>query len=370
MPCAPSSYLIDKEEKASMNPQEDMVGTMAVPEKDRLDEAVLQKWMQANVEGFAGSMEITKFKGGQSNPTYKIDTPDKAYVLRRKPFGKLLPSAHAVDREFRVIAGLYPVGFPVAKPYGLCADDDVIGTMFYIMGMVDGRSLWDGTLPVSNPQERRAIYHQMIDTLALLHSYDPAELGLERHGKPGNYCERQISRWTQQYRLSELEEIPAMDKLIDWLTKTIPEQNSFGIVHGDYRLDNMIFAHDDPKIIAVLDWELSTLGDPVADFAYWLMSYELEPEGRSGLRGVDLQSLGIPSREDAIARYCEKSGMDELPPMDWYLAYNLFRIAAILQGVQKRAVDGTANSSAAAEMSTRIAPIAQAGWEAAHRSGA
>ncbi|WP_417595012.1 phosphotransferase family protein [Parasphingorhabdus sp.] len=353
-----------------MNPQEDMTGTMEVPEKDKLDEASLARWMEANVEGFAGPLTLTKFKGGQSNPTYKIDTPTTSYVLRKKPFGKLLPSAHAVDREFRAIAGLYPAGFPVAKPYGLCEDDSVIGTMFYIMGMADGRTLWDGTLPEIEPTERRAIYHEMIDTLALLHSYDPAQLGLEKHGKPGNYCERQISRWTQQYRLSELQEIPEMDKLIEWLTKTIPEQKGFAIVHGDYRLDNMIFAHDEPKVIAVLDWELSTLGDPIADFAYWLMAYEMEPEGRSGLKGVDLAALGIPSREEAIARYCEKSGMAELPPMDWYLAYNLFRIAAILQGIQKRVADGTANSAAAAEMSDRVTPLAQAGWEVAKRAGA
>lgn len=353
-----------------MNPQEDMTGTMTVPDKDKLDETSLTRWMESNVEGFSGPIELTKFKGGQSNPTYKIDTPDRSYVLRKKPFGKLLPSAHAVDREFRVIAGLYPAGFPVAKPYGLCDDDDVIGTMFYIMSMADGRTLWDGNLPGMERDERSAIYHQMIDTLALLHSYDPAKLGLEKHGKPGNYCERQISRWTQQYKLSELEVIPEMDNLIEWLTKTIPEQKSVGIVHGDFRLDNMIFAHDEPKVIAVLDWELSTLGDPIADFAYWLMAYEMEPEGRSGLKGVDLAALGIPSREDAIARYCEKSGLGDLPPMDWYLAYNLFRIAAILQGIQKRVVDGTANSAAAAEMSDRVTPLAKAGWEAARRAGA
>jgi aminoglycoside phosphotransferase (APT) family kinase protein len=281
-----------------------------------------------------------------------------------------LPSAHAVDREFRVIAGLYPVGFPVAKPYALCEDDDVIGTMFYIMGMADGRTLWDGTLPDSNPGDRRAIYDQMIDTLALLHSYDPSELGLEKHGKPGNYCERQISRWTKQYRLSETEQISEMDQLIEWLTKTIPEQQGFGIVHGDYRLDNMIFAHDQPKVIAVLDWELSTLGDPIADFAYWLMGYEMNPDGRSGVKGVDLKSLGIPTRDEAIARYCEKSGIDQLPPMDWYLAYNLFRIAAILQGIRKRVIDGTANSSAAVLMADRVAPLSRAGWEAAQRAGA
>ncbi|MEP3226081.1 MAG: phosphotransferase family protein [Parasphingorhabdus sp.] len=353
-----------------MNPQEDMTGTMAVPDKDKLDEESLAAWMEANVEGFTGPMNISKFKGGQSNPTYKIETTGTDYVLRKKPFGKLLPSAHAVDREFRVIAGLHPTGFPVAKPYGLCDDDDVIGTMFYVMGMADGRTLWDGTLPGLEPEERRAIYHEMIDTLASLHSFDPAKLGLEKHGKPGNYCERQISRWTQQYKLSEIDVIPEMDQLIEWLNKTIPEQKSFGIVHGDYRLDNMIFAHDAPKVIAVLDWELSTLGDPIADFAYWLMAYEMEPEGRSGLKGVDLEPLGIPSREEAIARYCEKAGIEDLPPMDWYLAYNLFRIAAILQGIQKRVVDGTANSAAAAEMSDRVTPLAQAGWEAAKRAGA
>jgi len=353
-----------------MNPQEDMVGTMPVPEKDKLDVASLQMWMEAHIDGFAGPMDITKFKGGQSNPTYKIATPGASYVLRRKPFGKLLPSAHAVDREFRVIAGLHPTGFPVAKPYGLCEDDSVIGTMFYVMGMVEGRTLWDGTLPSSNPEERRAIYHQMIDTLALLHSYDPTELGLEKHGKPGNYCERQISRWTKQYRLSELEQIPEMDQLIDWLTDTIPEQKSFGIVHGDYRLDNMIFAQDEPKVLAVLDWELSTLGDPIADFAYWQMAYAMPPEGRSGLLGVDLEPLGIPTREQATARYCEKAGIDDLPPMDWYLAYNLFRIAAILQGIRKRVVDGTANSDAASKMSNQVTPLACAGWAAAQRSGA
>lgn len=353
-----------------MNPQDDMTGTMAVPDKDKLDEASLQAWMESHVEGFVGPMDISKFKGGQSNPTYKIETSGDNYVLRKKPFGKLLPSAHAVDREFRVIAGLHPTGFPVPKPYGLSDDDDVIGTMFYIMGMADGRTLWDGTLPDSNPEERRAIYFEMIDTLAQLHSYDPNELGLEKHGKPGNYCERQISRWTQQYKLSELQVIPEMDQLIEWLNKTIPEQKSFGIVHGDYRLDNMIFAHDEPKVIAVLDWELSTLGDPIADFAYWLMAYEMEPEGRSGLKDVDLEALGIPTREEAIARYCEKSGIAELPPMDWYLAYNLFRIAAILQGIKKRVVDGTANSAVAGEMADRVTPLAVAGWEAAKRAGA
>lgn len=353
-----------------VNPQVDMVGTMAVPEKDRLDEARLAAWMQANVDGFAGPITLEKFKGGQSNPTYKILSPSGNYVLRRKPFGKLLPSAHAVDREFRAIAHLHPQGFPVARPFGLCSDDSVIGTMFYIMGMVDGRSLWDGTLPESEPAERTAIYHQMIDTLALLHSYDPDAIGLAAHGKPGNYCARQIERWSQQYKLSELQEIPEMDRLIAWLNQTIPEQQFERVVHGDYRLDNMIFAAHEPRVLAVLDWELSTLGDPIADFAYWLMAYEMEPEGRSGLKGVDLAALGIPTKQEAIARYCDKMGIDHLPPMDWYLAYNLFRIAAILQGIQKRVVDGTANSAAAAEMSDRVTPLAVAGWQAAQRAGA
>lgn len=350
--------------------EEQMVGTMEVPDKDKLDDAKLSEWMGDNIPDFAGPLSITKFKGGQSNPTYKVETPTRDYVLRRKPFGKLLPSAHAIDREYRVIEKLHPAGYPVAQPFGLCEEDSLIGAHFYVMGMADGRGFWDGRLPSLDNESRTQVYHAMIDTLALLHSYDAEEVGLSDHGKPGNYCARQTSRWTKQYRLSELEPIPVMDRLMDWVNDTIPEQKYFGIVHGDYRLDNMIFKPDQNEVLAVLDWELSTLGDPIADFAYWLMAYEMAPDGRSGIAGVDHASLGIPTREEAIERYCEKAGISQLPDMNWYLAYNLFRIAAILQGIRKRVVDGTANSAQASEMADRVTPLAEAGWAAAQRAGA
>jgi len=353
-----------------MDAQQTMTGTMEVPDKDKLDEASLARWMEANVDGFAGPLTLSKFKGGQSNPTYKVDTPGQSYVLRRKPFGPLLPSAHAVDREFRVQSALHGQGFPVSRQYGLCEDDGVIGSMFYIMGFSRGESYWNGTLPDHTPDQRRAIYHEMIDVLARLHSYDPAKIGLEDYGKPGNYCARQIARWTKQYQLSETEQIPEMDRLIAWLAETTPEQLGFGIVHGDYRIDNMIFAHGEEKVIAVLDWELSTLGDPIADLSYFLMSWIQPAEGRNGLMGVDLKALGIPSMEEAAERYGEKSGLTDLPDMDWYMAYNLFRIAAILQGIKKRVIDGTASSQHAKTMAERVLPLAQAGWAFAVKAGA
>lgn len=350
--------------------QATMTGTMEVPEQDRLDEAKLTAWFEANVEGFAGPLALSKFKGGQSNPTYKVTTPTAAYVLRRKPFGPLLPSAHAVDREYKVQAALYEQGFPVSRQFGLCEDDSVIGSMFYVMGFTDGASYWDGTLPGKTPEQRTAIYNAMIDTLAHLHSFDPVAIGLEDYGKPGNYCARQISRWTKQYRLSETETIAEMEWLIEWLEKTVPEQRGFGIAHGDFRIDNMIFAHDEPRVIALLDWELSTLGDPIADLGYFLMSWVQPAEGRNGLLGVDVKALGIPTLEEALARYVDKAGLDYVPDMDWYLAYNQFRIAAILQGIKKRVIDGTASSAQAAQMAQRVIPLAQAAWEYAKKAGA
>ncbi|WAC24500.1 phosphotransferase family protein [Blastomonas sp. SL216] len=350
--------------------QATMTGTMEVPEQDRLDEASLTRWFEANVEGFAGPLALSKFKGGQSNPTYKVTTPTAAYVLRRKPFGPLLPSAHAVDREYKVQAALYEQGFPVSRQFGLCEDDSVIGSMFYVMGFTDGASYWDGTLPGKTPEQRTAIYNAMIDTLAHLHSFDPVAIGLEDYGKPGNYCARQISRWTKQYRLSETETIAEMEWLIAWLEKTVPEQRGFGIAHGDFRIDNMIFAHDEPRVIALLDWELSTLGDPIADLGYFLMSWVQPAEGRNGLLGVDVKALGIPTLEEALARYVDKAGLDYVPDMDWYLAYNQFRIAAILQGIKKRVIDGTASSAQAAQMAQRVIPLAQAAWEYAKKAGA
>ncbi|WP_033924691.1 phosphotransferase family protein [Sphingomonas sp. 35-24ZXX] len=350
--------------------QATMTGTMEVPEQDRLDEAKLTAWFEANVEGFAGPLELSKFKGGQSNPTYKVTTPGAAYVLRRKPFGPLLPSAHAVDREYKVQAALYDQGFPVSRQFGLCEDDSVIGSMFYVMSFTDGASYWDGTLPGKTPEQRTAIYNAMIDTLAHLHSFDPSAIGLEDYGKPGNYCARQISRWTKQYRLSETETIPEMDRLIEWLEKTVPEQRGFGIAHGDFRIDNMIFDKDEPRVLALLDWELSTLGDPIADLSYFLMSWVQPAEGRNGLLDVDVKALGIPTMEEALARYVEKAGLDHVPDMDWYLAYNQFRIAAILQGIKKRVIDGTASSAQAAQMAERVIPLAQAAWTYAKKAGA
>ncbi|WP_439491645.1 phosphotransferase family protein [Blastomonas fulva] len=350
--------------------QATMTGTMEVPEQDRLDETRLTAWFEANVEGFAGPLSLSKFKGGQSNPTYKVTTPNAAYVLRRKPFGPLLPSAHAVDREYRVQAALFDQGFPVSRQYGLCEHDSVIGSMFYVMGFTDGASYWDGTLPGKTPEQRTAIYNAMIDTLAHLHSFDPVAIGLESYGKPGNYCARQISRWTKQYRLSETETIPEMDQLIEWLEKTVPEQRGFGIAHGDFRIDNMIFDKDEPRVLALLDWELSTLGDPIADLSYFLMSWVQPAEGRNGLLGVDVKALGIPTIEEATARYVEKAGLDHVPDMDWYLAYNQFRIAAILQGIKKRVIDGTASSAQAEQMAQRVIPLAQAAWEYAKKAGA
>ena len=354
----------------SLDAQATMVGTTDVPEKDRLDEARLTEWMEANVAGFSGPIGLSKFKGGQSNPTYRIDTPGQSYVLRRKPFGTLLPSAHAVDREYRVIAALHPTGFPVARPYGLCTDESVIGAMFYVMALVEGRNLWDGSLPGMEPQERRGIYEAMIDTLAALHSVDHESIGLGDYGKPGNYFERQVARWTKQYRASETETIPEVDRLIEWLPATVPPQERVSIVHGDYRIDNMIFDAAEPKVRAVLDWELSTLGDPLADFSYLLMNWVTEPEGRSGIAGLDLPALGIPTLEQAVERYCAATGRDGVPDLNWYFAYNLFRLTGIVQGIKKRVIDGTASSAQAEATAARVPGLAKASWRFAELAGA
>lgn len=354
----------------TIDAQSTMVGTTEVPEKDRLDESRLTAWMAANVAGFAGPIRLSKFKGGQSNPTYRIDTPGAAYVLRRKPFGPLLPSAHAVDREYRVIAALHPTGFPVARPYGLCTDDGVIGSMFYVMGLAEGRNLWDGSLPGFAPAERRGIYEAMIDTMAALHAVDPAAVGLGEYGKPGNYFERQVARWTKQYRAAETETIPEVDRLIDWLPRTLPPQDRSTIVHGDYRIDNLIFSADAPEVAAVLDWELSTLGDPLADFSYLLMNWVTEPEGRSGIAGLDLDALGIPTLDAAVARYCTATGRSGLPDLNWYFSYNLFRLTGIVQGIKKRVIDGTASSAQAAAMAERVPHLAAASWRFAVLAGA
>lgn len=351
-----------------MDYEKEMVGTVEVPERDRLDEAKLTAWMEANVDGFTGPLTMTKFKGGQSNPTYRVDTPATSYVLRRQPFGKLLPSAHAVDREYKAMAALYPTGFPVPRAYGLCEDAEVIGSKFFVMGLADGRSLWNGALPVCTPPQRREIYHAMIDTMADLHLQDPNAIGLSDFGKPTDYCARQIARWSKQYKLSETEVIPEMDRLIEWLPTTIPPQHGNAIAHGDYRLDNMIFHKTEPRVIAVLDWELSTLGDPIADFSYLMLNWVNPPDGRAGIGGLDHSALGIPTMEQAVERYVARTGFP-VPPMDWYFAFNLFRLAGIIQGIKKRVIDGTASSAHAKEMSDRVGPLVERAYHFAQQAG-
>ena len=352
--------------------QEQFSGTREVREQHRFDAGLLAEYMQSHVEGFHGPLTIKQFKGGQSNPTYLLEAASGRYVLRRKPPGKLLKSAHAVDREFRVISALYAADFPVPRPCLLCEDEEIVGTMFYIMEFVDGRIFWELDLPESDPDERRAIYDSMNETIAKLHSFDYEKIGLGDYGKPGNYFARQISRWSDQYRASEIDRIEAMDRLMVWLPANIPDDDSSSIVHGDYRLDNMVMHKTEPRVIAVLDWELSTIGHPLGDFTYHLMAWQT-PEigiGSTGLVGKDLKSLGIPSEDEYVARYCERTGRSGIPNRDFFSAYNFFRIAAILQGIAGRVRDGTAASAHAARAGKAVAPLAELGWKYARRAGA
>jgi aminoglycoside phosphotransferase (APT) family kinase protein len=338
---------------------EEFIGTKPVEERHRIEVVALERYL-----GF-GIRSLEQFKGGQSNPTYRITAADgRRYVLRRKPPGKLLPSAHAVDREYRVIRALHPTGFPVARPHVLCEDESVIGTAFYVMDYVDGRVLWDQSLPGMTRLERAAIWDELNRVIARLHTIDYRAVGLESFGKPGNYIERQIARWIRQYQASETEKMEAMDNLIAWLPKNIPPETGTTVVHGDYRLDNAIYHPTEPRILAVLDWELSTLGDPLADFAYHCMSWHIPPGQFRGIAGLELEELGIPSEREYIARYCERTGREGIDPSHWdfYIAYNLFRIAAILQGIRKRVVDGTAASAHAQEAGARARPMAELGW--------
>jgi aminoglycoside phosphotransferase (APT) family kinase protein len=343
---------------------EQFIGTKPVEERHRIDVASLERFLNFKIA------RIEQFKGGQSNPTYCIfSNENKKFVLRRKPPGKLLPSAHAVDREFKVISALHKQGFPVAKPHALCEDESVIGTMFYVMDCVEGRVLWDQSLPGMSRGERGAIWDELNRVIARLHSIDYREAGLEDFGRPGNYIERQVARWSKQYRASETERVEAMDNLIDWLPRNIPPEAGTAVVHGDYRLDNTIFHPTEPRILAVLDWELSTLGDPLADFAYHCMSWHIPPGSFRGIAGLDLAQLGIPSESEYVDLYCSRTGRAGIDPSHWdfYLAYNLFRIAAILQGIKKRVVEGTAASAHAADAGSRVQPLAALGWQQVER---
>jgi aminoglycoside phosphotransferase (APT) family kinase protein len=340
------------------------VGTRPVADAHRFDVASLERYMRENVEGFSGALEVEQFKGGQSNPTYRLSAGGKRYVMRRKPPGKLLPSAHAVDREYRVVTALAKTDVPVARTYALCNDEAVIGTAFYIMDYVEGRVLWDPQLPGMAPGERAAIFDEMNRVIAALHRVDYAALGLADYGKPGNYFQRQVDRWSRQYRASETEKIEAMDRLIEWLPANIPADDATSIVHGDYRIDNMIFHAREPRVLAVLDWELSTLGHPMGDFSYHAMAWRLSSREFRGLRGVDLNALGIPSEQVYVARYLERTGMSAWSEKDWNfcMAYNMFRASAIFQGVMARAVAGNAASAQAVETGKRARPMAELGW--------
>jgi aminoglycoside phosphotransferase (APT) family kinase protein len=349
-----------------MSGYNDFLGTRPVADAHRFDVGALERYLRTHVDGFAGPIEVAQFKGGQSNPTFVLGTPGKRYVLRRKPPGQLLPSAHAVDREYRVISALANTDVPVPRTYCLCTDDAVIGTMFYVMELVEGRVLWDPLLPGMKPTERRAIFDEMNRVIASLHCIDYAALGLETFGKPGNYFGRQIDRWTRQYQASATDTIDAMDRLIEWLPANIPKGEQSAIVHGDYRLDNMIFHPTEPRVLAVLDWELSTLGHPLADFSYHMMTWRLAPDEFRGLRGSDLAALGIPDEQEYLALYLRRVGAAAAPdPQEWnfYMAYNMFRMAGILQGVKARALAGNAASAQALEAGNRARPMAELGWK-------
>jgi len=331
--------------------------------KEQPVEGALLAWLSAEVPGFRGPAQLRKFKGGQSNPTYLLEAASGRYVLRRQPPGELLKSAHAVDREYRVMRALAETDVPVPRMLALCEDRDVIGSLFFVMAFCDGRIFWDAALPdVGSNEERAAVYDQMNRVLAALHRVDPAAVGLADYGKPGNYFARQLSRWVGQYRASELEPIAAMESLMAWLEQQQPaDDGRVSLVHGDYRLDNMVFDAVEPRIIAVLDWELSTLGHPLADLAYQCMQLRM-PGGEGfapGLAGVDRRALGIPEEREYVARYCERMGIDRIENWPFYLAFSYFRLAAIVQGVAKRAVVGNASNTRAAELGRWVEPLAQ-----------
>jgi aminoglycoside phosphotransferase (APT) family kinase protein len=345
--------------------QSAFTGTREVAERLRFDVARLDAYLRDHIAGFAGPVLLSQFKGGQSNPTYLIETPLRRYVLRRKPPGKLLPSAHAVDREHRIISALHAQGFPVAEPVLYCGDDSIVGTAFFVMGYVEGRVFWEPQMPGSDPAERLAVYDAMNATLARLHSYEPATIGLGDYGRGENYVARQVDRWSKQYRASQTETIEPMERLIAWLPAHLPPPQPPRLVHGDYRLDNIILKREAPDIAAVLDWELSTLGDPLADFSYHLMQWHMPPSdaGTGSLVGQDLAALGIPSLEAYVDAYVRRTGLDPRAHLPVYFAYNFFRLAAILQGIVGRVRDGTATSAYAAAKAEMVGPLAAKAWD-------
>ena len=351
---------------------ENMMGTTPVSERQRFDAEALDAWMRAHVDGYPGGpLGAEQFKGGQSNPTFLLRAKGARYVLRTKPgpATRLLPSAHAIEREFRVMSALHGAGFPVPRQLALCTDEAVLGRAFFVMEHVEGRVLWDQSLPGMTPAERAAIYDEQNRVIAQLHAMDYGAIGLQDYGKPGNYFARQIERWTKQYQASMTEPIEAMDRLSAWLPAHIPPGDDTSIVHGDYRLDNLIFHPAEPRILAVLDWELSTLGHPLADFSYHCMSWHIPPGQFRGIAGLDLAALGIPALREYVARYCERTSKAiREEDFDFYLAYNMFRLAGIMQGIMKRYVDGTASSAAALENGKAARPMAEMAWRFASRN--
>lgn len=347
-------------------------GTREVAERLRFDTARLESYLSARLLDFTGPIVVRQFKGGQSNPTYLIDTPRRRYVLRRKPPGKLLPSAHAVDREYKVIGALCAEQFPVAEPLLYCADESIVGTPFFVMAFVEGRVFWEPQMPQSHPAERAKVYDAMNATLARLHTFDPTAIGLGDYGRGENYVARQVERWSKQYRASETETIEDMERLIAWLPAHLPPAQPPRLVHGDYRLDNIIVAANAPAILAVLDWELSTLGDPLADFSFHLMQWHMphSDAGTGSLVGLDLAALGIPSRDAYVDAYVARTGLDPRPHLPVYFAYNFFRLAAIMQGIAGRVRDGTATSAVAATKAALVRPLAAKAFEFARAAGA
>ena len=347
-----------------MDRTEANTGTRKVDERLRFDTVALDRWLSEHIPSHDGPITVSQFKGGQSNPTYRIDTARTAFVLRRKPPGKILPGAHAVEREYRVLAALGAQGFPVPRVHGLCEDEGVIGTAFYVMDMIPGRIVWEADFPGLSREERAAHFDAMNATIALLHSYDPAAIGLGDYGKASGFVERQVQRWSKQY-LTDTDggRVDAMHQLVDWLGKNLPpDSGRSSVVHGDFRCDNMIFWPDRAEVRAVLDWELSTLGDPAADFTYHLLMYRMPSEIFSGLAGLDLDALGIPSEEDYVAAYCRRTGRDHLPDKDYLIVFCLFRLAAILHGIKGRLARGNASSAHAAQMVQRLEPLAELAW--------